>query len=134
MLLDILLEIHTIDDEMMICGWTPSDSHFPAEIDHIRMVFFQIRAEKGKTGPPSFQFYMILCLGRKSPSGPLWLRILHCDWSSDLITSKQTKNFRFSTLIWKNNSLIWSISTRKCDVRKVHPHIIINIIIWLKKV
>ena len=41
-------------------------SHDQAEIDHIRMVFFQIRVEKGKRGPPGFQLYMILCQGRKS--------------------------------------------------------------------
>ena len=41
-------------------------SHNRAEIDHIRLVFFQIRVEKGKRGPPSFQLYIILCLGHKS--------------------------------------------------------------------
>ena len=47
-------------------GGLPLMSHFRAEIYHIRMVFFQTRAEKGKRGPPGFQLYMILCLGRKS--------------------------------------------------------------------
>ena len=49
------------------------------------------------------------------------------------MTSKQTKNwkpgrplFRSSTLIWKNTSLIWSISVRLCDVKGVHLHIIIS--------
>ena len=41
-------------------------SHNRAEIDHIRLVFFQIRVEKGKRGPPSFQLYIILGLGHKS--------------------------------------------------------------------
>ena len=30
---------------MMICRWTPLTSHDQAEIDHIRLVFFQIRVE-----------------------------------------------------------------------------------------
>ena len=57
------------------------------------------------------------------PGGPFWLRIMHCDRSSDLMTSKQTKNWKpggplilFSTLIWKNTSIIWSISAQSCDV------------------
>ena len=33
-------------------------SHNRAEIDHIRLVFFQIRVEKGKRGPPGFQFFV----------------------------------------------------------------------------
>ena len=41
-------------------------SHNRAEIDYIRLVFFQIRAEKGKRGPAGFQLYMILCLDCKS--------------------------------------------------------------------
>ena len=42
----------------MICGWTPLASHFRAEIDHIRLVFFQIRVENLKRGPPSFQCFV----------------------------------------------------------------------------
>ena len=34
--------------------------------------------------------------------------------------------FWFSTLIWKNTSLIWSISTQSCDVRGSPPHTIIS--------
>ena len=41
-------------------------SHDQAEIKQIRLVFFQIRVEKGKRGPPGFQLYLILCLGWKS--------------------------------------------------------------------
>ena len=36
-------------------------SHDRAEIDHIRLVFFQIWVEKGKRGPPGFQFFV--CIG-----------------------------------------------------------------------
>ena len=43
---------------MMICRWTPLTSHNRAEIDHIRLVFFQIRVENLKRGPPSFQFFV----------------------------------------------------------------------------
>ena len=41
-------------------------SHDRPEIDQIRLVFYQIRVENLKRGPPGFQLYMILCLGRKS--------------------------------------------------------------------
>ena len=44
-------------------GGLPLTSHNRAEIDHIRLVFFEIRVEKGKRGPAGFQLYMILCLG-----------------------------------------------------------------------
>ena len=42
----------------MTCGWTPVTSHNQAEIDHTRLVFFQIRVEEGKKGPPGFQFFV----------------------------------------------------------------------------
>ena len=32
-------------------------SHNQAEVDHMRLSFFQIRVEKGKRGPTSFQFF-----------------------------------------------------------------------------
>ena len=35
----------------------PSDAHDRAEIDHIRLVFFQIRVENLKRGPLGFQFF-----------------------------------------------------------------------------
>ena len=41
----------------MICVWTPLASHNQAEIDHIRLSFFQIRVENLKRGPPGFQFF-----------------------------------------------------------------------------
>ena len=41
-------------------------SHNRVEIDHIRLVFLQIRVEKEKKGPPGFQLYMVLCLAHKS--------------------------------------------------------------------
>ena len=47
-------------------GGLPLTSHDRAETDHIRMVFFQIRVEKGKSGPVGFQLYIILCLDWKS--------------------------------------------------------------------
>ena len=40
--------------------------HNQAEIDHIRLVFFQIMVEKGKSCTPGFQLHMIFCLGHKS--------------------------------------------------------------------
>ena len=36
----------------------PSDALDRAEIDHIRLVFFQIRVENLKRGPPGFQFFV----------------------------------------------------------------------------
>ena len=33
-------------------------SHDRTEIDHIRLVFFQIRVEKRKRGPPGFQLFV----------------------------------------------------------------------------
>ena len=38
--------------------WTPLTSHYRAEIDHIRLVIFQIRVENLKTGPPGFHFFV----------------------------------------------------------------------------
>ena len=43
---------------MMICGWAPLTSHFRGDIDHIKLLFFQIRVENLKRGPPSFQFFV----------------------------------------------------------------------------
>ena len=43
---------------MMIRRWIPMTSHNQVEIDHIRLVFFQIKVEKGKRSPPSFQFFV----------------------------------------------------------------------------
>ena len=43
---------------MMICRWTPLTSHNRAEIDHIRLAFFQIRVEDLKRGPSSFHFFV----------------------------------------------------------------------------
>ena len=42
---------------MMICRWTLI-SHNQAEIDHIRLLFFQIRIENLKRGPSGFQFFV----------------------------------------------------------------------------
>ena len=49
---------------MMICRWTPLTSHNRAEIAHIRLVFFQIRVECRKRGPPGFQFFVCFDLIR----------------------------------------------------------------------
>ena len=43
---------------LMICRWTPLKSHNQTEIDHVRLVFFQIRVENLKRGPPGFQFFV----------------------------------------------------------------------------
>ena len=43
------------DDDMWM---HPVTSYSWAEIDHIRLVFFQIRVEKVKRGPSSFQFFV----------------------------------------------------------------------------
>ena len=51
---------------MMVCKWIPLISHGQAEINHITLVFFQIRVKKGRRGPHGFQLYMILCLDHKS--------------------------------------------------------------------
>ena len=45
---------------MMICRWTPLTSHDQAEIDHIRLVFFQIRVESQKRVHPVFSFLFVL--------------------------------------------------------------------------
>ena len=47
-------------------GGLPLTSHDRTEIDHIRLVFFQIMVAKRKRGPPGFQLYMIWCLRYKS--------------------------------------------------------------------
>ena len=47
-------------------GGLPLTLHNRAEIDYIRLVFFQIRVENQKRGPPDFQMYTILCLDHKS--------------------------------------------------------------------
>ena len=43
---------------MMTCRWTSLTSHDQAEIDHIRLVFLQIRVENLKRGPPGFQIFV----------------------------------------------------------------------------
>ena len=42
------------DDDMCVI---PLMSHNWAEVDHIRLSFFQIKVEKGKRGLPGFQFF-----------------------------------------------------------------------------
>ena len=44
-------------------GGLPLASQNQADIDHIRLSFFQIRIESSKRGLPGFQMYMILFLG-----------------------------------------------------------------------
>ena len=55
-----------MDNGMWYVGGLPLTLHDRAEIDHIRLVFSQIRVENRKRGPPGFQINMILCLGHKS--------------------------------------------------------------------
>ena len=43
-----------IDDDMCL---DPLTSHNRAEVDHIRLLFFEIRAENLKRGPSGFQFF-----------------------------------------------------------------------------
>ena len=43
---------------LMICGCIPLTSDDQAEIDHIRLMFFQIRVENLKRGPPGFKFFV----------------------------------------------------------------------------
>ena len=43
---------------MVIRRWTLLTSHNRAEIDHIKLVFFQIRVENLIRGPPGFQFFV----------------------------------------------------------------------------
>ena len=42
------------DEDMHV---DPLMSHDRVEIDHIRLLFFQIRVENLKRGPPGFQFF-----------------------------------------------------------------------------
>ena len=48
-------------------------SHARAEIVHIRLVIFQIRACKLKRGVPGFQMYKALYLGHKSKIMDNWV-------------------------------------------------------------
>ena len=43
---------------MMICHWTPVTAHNRAKVDHIRLLFFQIRFESRKSGQPGFQIFV----------------------------------------------------------------------------
>ena len=45
----------TIDDDIHV---HPITTHDQAEIDHIRLVLFQIKVEKGKRGLSGFQFFV----------------------------------------------------------------------------
>ena len=91
----------------MVCRWTLPDVTWLAQFS---VVYDFVSRSKIKTTEVQL-------------GGLLWLKIIHCDWPSDLMTSKQTKNlkmggplFPFSTLIWKNTSFIWSILAWLCDV------------------
>ena len=70
-------------------GGLPLTSHNRVEIAHIRLVFFQIRVESRKRGPPGFQLYMIWCLGRKSKQ-PRQDRVDPCDSESCIVIGPQT--------------------------------------------
>ena len=124
---------------MIICRWTSLASHNWAEIDHIRLVFFQIR--KPKEGSAWFTIFCFFW--RNQVSGPITVQDSEsegCKWSCLDCFYLQAREkiiyiwkpgrpiFQFSTLIWKNTSLIWSISTWSCDVRGNPPayhHLII---------
>ena len=104
----------------------PLTSHNWVEDDHIRLSFFQIRVENLNRGPPDFQFfaYFMMFLTssdlRTNHSAVLWVRRgpPSCAWfvlicgldTKSYTTENQVDPSRFSTLIWKNNSLIWSTS------------------------
>ena len=51
------------DDDIRFDSLT---SHNRTEIDHIRMLFFQIRFENLKRGPPGFQFFVCFMMFFKS--------------------------------------------------------------------
>ena len=52
---------------MMICGWMPLMSHDRAQVDHIRLLFFQIRVKNLKRSPPAFQFFAYFMTFLTSP-------------------------------------------------------------------
>ena len=135
---------------MMMCMWTSLTSHDLAEIDHIRLLFFQIRVENLKRGPPGFQFFVyfmtffvfsVFCLFYDVfdviwPENQLQCSILSQRGSTQLCLGcfdlrpghkiiynwkPGGHNFPFSTLIWRNDSLIWSISAQLYDVRGSQP-------------
>ena len=53
-------------------------SHNRAEIAHIRLVFFQIRVEKRKRGPPGFQFFVCFDLIRSEDQSQCRILSLTC--------------------------------------------------------
>ena len=123
----------------MVCRWTPSDVTRLSRDWPYKAGVFPNSGWKRKEMSTRFSvvYNFVSRLQIKTTEGqlggPLWLRIMHCDWSSDLMMSKQTKNwkpgghlFPFSTVIWKNASLIWLISAQLCDVIGVPTHIIIQ--------
>ena len=102
---------------MMICERTLLTSHNRAEIDHIRLVFFQIRVENLKRGLPSFQFFVCFDIIRSedqsqhrilSQRGPPCYAyiVLICGLDKIIYIWKPGGPlFWFSILIWKNINL-----------------------------
>ena len=68
---------------MVICVLIPLTSHDWAEIDHIRLLFFQITVENLKRGPHGFKFFVYFVTFlmssdlRINHSTVLWIRGVH---------------------------------------------------------
>ena len=64
---------------MMICGRAPLTSHFRVDIDHIKLLFFQIRVENLKRVHPVFSFLFVLTSSglRTNHSARFWVRGVH---------------------------------------------------------
>ena len=84
---------------MMIRRWTPLMLHDQEEIDHVRLVFFQIRVENLKMGPSGFQFFVCFdvirsedqsqcrILSQRGPPGCAWV-VLICDLDTKSYTTE----------------------------------------------
>ena len=123
--------LHFFNDDMWMDSMT---SHDRAEIVHIRLVFFQIRVENLKIGPPIFSIFCLfwdhqvwgpITVHDSESEGSTWLCLSCFDlWPRHKIIYNWKPGgplFPISTLIWKNTSLIWSTSARLCDVRRSPP-------------
>ena len=97
---------------MLICGWTPLTSYDRAEIDHIRLAFFQIRSENLKRDPPGFQFFVCF----------------------DVIMSEDQWQFWFATLTQNHIQLKtgWTpLSFFNPNLEKYHPYMVnLCLIMW----
>ena len=66
-------------------------------------------------------------------NGAIWLALRPCHMTMTCKINLKNRADHWAFLIWQIFCLLWSFSSGHCDVRVVHPHIIIKCNFWLEE-